>query len=162
AAYLILAVLVAPALISLGVSKMAAHLFILYFGALSTITPPVALSVFAAAGIADSNVWKTGISAVKLGVAGFVIPFIFAYNSSLLLQDPFIESIYPITTAILGCVSLSMSLMGWFLSDLNIAYRIILFAGGILLLIPSPFYWSILGGIANVIILLLQSLRGKK
>lgn len=145
AAYLILAILIAPALISFGVSKMAAHLFILYFGALSTITPPVALSVFAAAGIAGSDVWKTGVSAVKLGIAGFIIPFIFIYDEALLLESSFFESILPILTTALGCVFLAMALMGWIFISLTMLYRLIFTMGSLLLFLPNNTLYNLLG-----------------
>ena len=162
AAYLILAVLVAPALVKMGVSLMAAHLFILYFGALSTITPPVALSVFAAAGIAESNVWKTGVEAVKLASAGFIIPFMFAYDNVLLLEgDSLINSITSISTALLGCVVLAMSLMGWFMLNLRILTRVVLFAGAIMLMIPV-LTWSLLGIGLIVITLVIEKLTNRQ
>jgi len=161
AAYLILAVLVAPALVNMGVSLMAAHLFILYFGALSTITPPVALSVFAAAGIAQSNVWKTGIDSVKLASAGFIIPFMFAYDNALLLDGtPFNISI-SVLTAIIGCIALAASLTGWFLMKIGLFTRLVLFVGAILLMIPN-LYWSILGLIVIIVALVLVKITSKE
>ncbi|MDC3424223.1 TRAP transporter permease [Aquibacillus sp. 3ASR75-11] len=157
AAYLILAVLVAPALVNMGVSTMAAHLFILYYGALSTITPPVALSVFAAAGLAESNVWKTGVEAVKLASAGFIIPFMFTYNDVLLLNGELWPTILAVSTALLGCISLAMAFMGWFLVNLRFPTKCILLVGAILLLIPSPFYLSIIGLVLNLVTLFIET-----
>lgn len=161
AAYLILAVLVAPALVKMGVTLMAAHLFILYFGALSTITPPVALSVFAAAGIAQSNVWKTGIESVKLASAGFIIPFMFAYDNVLLLEGTLFDSITSISTAVLGCITLAASLMGWLLVKLRLFTRIILFCGAILLMVPN-LYLSILGLAVILVAIFLEKATSRK
>lgn len=162
AAYLILAILVAPALVNMGVSVMAAHLFILYFGALSTITPPVALSVFAASSIAESDVWKTGIESVKLASAGFIIPFIFVYNEVLLLEGTFLNSIIPIITAILGAITIGASFTGWLITNLSLITRIILFFSSIGLFIGSPSYWSLIALVAVSIVLLIEIKRNNK
>ena len=97
AQYVIISALVAPALVQMGVLPMAAHLFILYFGTRADITPPVALAAYAGAGIARSDPWKTGLAAFQLGIAGFIIPFMFVYAPELL----FIGSIWKILTALL-------------------------------------------------------------
>jgi TRAP-type uncharacterized transport system fused permease subunit len=86
--YILLATLIAPALIQMGVEPMAAHLFILYFGCLSMITPPVAIGAFAAASIARADPLATGFEAVRFGWAVFIIPFLFVLSPSLLLQGP--------------------------------------------------------------------------
>jgi TRAP transporter 4TM/12TM fusion protein len=127
AAYVVLAVLVAPPIISMGVSTLAANLFIVYFGALSTITPPVALSAFAASAISGAGVWETGYESMKLSAAGFIIPFIFCFNEELLLNGELNMIIFAITTAVMGCVLLSISLTAWFSYELTLPARIILF-----------------------------------
>jgi TRAP transporter 4TM/12TM fusion protein len=156
AAYMILAVLVAPALITMGAIPMAAHMFILYFGALSTITPPVALSIFAAAAIAGSNIWSTGKEAVKLAATGFVIPFIFVYNNELLMIGSIGAIVLALITAVLGCVVVSMSLTGWAAVKLSIPGRIVLFPCGIMLFIANPFFWNVIGLFAAVIMVLIE------
>lgn len=88
-AYLILALVMGPALEGLGISKIAAHMFMLYFGVLSVITPPVALAAFAAAPIAGAKPMETGVEAVRLAIAGFIIPFIFVYHPDILIIDGF-------------------------------------------------------------------------
>lgn len=128
AAYIVLAVLVAPPLINMGVSTMATHLFIVYFGALSTITPPVALSAFAASAIAEAGFWETGWESVKLAAAGFIIPFIFCFNSELLLDGEVGMIAFAIVTATIGCAFLSVSLTGWFKHKLPLISRLLLFA----------------------------------
>lgn len=162
AAYLILAVLVAPALVKMGATLLSAHLFILYFGALSTITPPVALSVFAAAGIAGSKVWNTGIQAVKLASAGFIIPFIFAFSEELLLKGSPGNITIAVITGALGCLVLSVSLTGWIGTKLNGLSRILLFAGAILLIIPQPVYLSLVGFLLVAIVLALNVVIGRE
>ena len=84
-AYIIMVSLLVPALVKLGVVTPAAHMFAFYFAILSAITPPVALAVYAAAGLAKSNLWKTGWAAVKIGAAGFIVPFMFVYEPALLM-----------------------------------------------------------------------------
>lgn len=156
AAYMILAVLVAPAVIKMGVTPLAAHLFILYFGALSTITPPVALSTFAAAGIAGANIWKTGLDAMKLASSGFIIPFIFAFNYDLLLNGEPLGIVISIITAIIGCYILSASLIGWLKQPLSIWSRILLFPCAVMLIISDPLVVNVIGAAAALIIFILE------
>lgn len=161
AAYMILAVLVAPALVNMGASMMAAHLFILYFGALSTITPPVALSTFAAAGIAEANVWKTGKEAMKLASSGFVIPFVFVFNNELLLSGSVLGIIFAFITALIGCIIISAALSGWAIKTLGWVSRIILFPAGIMMFIVKPVYWNLVGIILTALVLGIEVLRSK-
>lgn len=165
AAYMILAVLVAPALVSMGASMVSAHLFILYFGALSTITPPVALSTFAAAGIAEANVWETGRDAMLLASSGFVIPFIFVFNNELLLVGTVGQIIFAVVTAIIGCIVISAALMGWMRVTLSMLSRILLFPAGVMLFVVRPLYWNFVGIAAAALIIgmeiLLQNRKGK-
>ena len=84
-AYIIMTALLVPAIVKLGVIVPAAHMFAFYFAILSAITPPVALAVFAACGIAKSDLWATGWAAVKIGAAGFIVPYMFVYSPSLLM-----------------------------------------------------------------------------
>lgn len=156
AAYMILAILVAPAVVNMGVSQMGAHLFILYFGALSTITPPVALSTFAAAGIAGSGLWETGLNAMKLAASGFIIPFIFCFSPELLLMGDIGSIIFALVTAVMGSCLLSVALGGWFKVDLTIVSRILLFIFSILLIMPKPLYLNIIGAIGTVIVLFVE------
>ena len=156
AAYMVLAILVAPALINMGVSKIAAHLFLLYFGALSTITPPVALSVFAASGISGAGVWETGWEAVKLASTGFIIPFIFAFDNSLLLIGSGGQIAAAVVTGFLGCIVLAMSVSGWMIRRLNIPIRLTFLISGIMLVMSGSLIVSLIGlAIAAVIILVI-------
>lgn len=156
AAYMVLAILVAPAIVQMGASQMGAHLFILYFGALSTITPPVALSTFAAAGIAGSGLWETGLEAMRLAVAGFIIPFIFVYSPELLLMGNFGDIVIVLITALLGCMVLAIGLGGWYKVKLHMISRILLILGAMLLIMPRPFYASLIGFVLSALVLFIE------
>ncbi len=114
AAYIITSILTVPVILKLGIGLLPAHLFVLYFAVLSFITPPVALSAYAASGIAGTNAMKTGYMAWKLGLAGFFVPFMFVFNPSLLLQGNIIDIIIYSIIAIMGILFLAISLEGWF------------------------------------------------
>ncbi|WP_134702823.1 TRAP transporter permease [Ammoniphilus sp. YIM 78166] len=144
AAYLILAVLGGPALISMGVPDMAAHLFILYFGCLSTITPPVALSAFAAAGIAGSPPMKTGFTSFRLAIVAFIIPYMFIYSPALLMQGEWYSIAGALLSALLGCFLISSSIIGWLGRTLGMASRGVLFLTSVLMLHPS-LYTDLIG-----------------
>jgi len=107
AQYIIISSLVAPALAQMGVLPIAAHLFVLYFGTRADITPPVALAAYAGAGIAKSDPWKTGVNAFQLGIAGFIIPFMFVYAPELLLIGSPIAILTSFLTAAFGIVCLA-------------------------------------------------------
>ncbi len=156
AAYMVLAVLVAPAIIKMGVIPMAAHLFILYFGALSTITPPVALSTFAAAGIAEASIWETGKDAMKLAATGFIIPFVFAYNYDLLMIGSAVNIVFAFVTALIGCVFLAMALIGWGGRNLNMVSRLILVPCAICLFISHPVICNIIGLAVGGLVLIIS------
>jgi len=111
ACYIILAVMIAPALVEIGVPVITAHFFVFYFGILSHITPPVCIAAYAAAGIAGSNAMETGWAACKLGFAGFIVPFYFVLNPELLLGTGEI-GYFAILTAIIGIMALAQALEG--------------------------------------------------
>lgn len=153
ASYVVLSVLVAPAIIKLGVSKLAAHLFILHFGSIATLTPPVALAVFAACGISGGTLWRTGGQAMRLAAAGLVVPFVFVYNNELLLVGEPLTIAVAVITALMGCVVLSVAVMGWLFHDIGIVQRLIYFACGIFLIMPRP---MILNGVGLAIAVVLS------
>lgn len=111
--YIILSVLAAPALVNMGVSPISAHFFVFYYGVLAAITPPVALASYAGAGIAGANYTRTGWEAVKLGSAGFLVPFIFVFAPAILMQGSVSEIAHVTFTAFVGVTALSMSLQGY-------------------------------------------------
>mgnify|MGYP003871790415 CR=1 FL=1 len=137
AAYIVQAALLIPGLIKLGVPVIAAHLFVFYFAIISAITPPVAMAVYAAAGIGGSNVWKTGIQAVRIGATGFVVPFMFVYGPSLLLIGSLGEVLTTTLSASLGVILLSAGLMGWFMGETRRWQQVVLVAAAILLIKPG-------------------------
>lgn len=138
AAYIIVATVGTPVLINLGVSPLAAHLFVLIYACLSNITPPVALASYVAAGIAGTNQNQVSLTAVKLGLTGFILPFFFIFNPALLLgANPYSESIIPAITAIIGCVSLAAGLQGWLIMKASIFQRMLLTIVGILMMAPG-------------------------
>jgi TRAP transporter 4TM/12TM fusion protein len=139
AAYLIAAILMGPFLIKLGVNPLAAHMFMLYFAVISMVTPPVALASFAAAGLAEADLWKTGLAAFKMALPGFLIPFIMVYNPALILEGTAWSTVWVTLTAILGVVALAASTTGFFLRKTGSWERGLLFGGAILLIAPESF-----------------------
>ena len=170
AKYIVLATMAVPALIKLEVNLMAAHLFILYFGVVADITPPVALAAYAGAGIAGANAMKTGFQAVKIALAAFIVPFIFAYDSSLILVKevteagvvflPFISALPVIGSAIIGIVCLACSVQSYMLTDCKIYERVLLFLAALGLLKPG-LWTDIFGLVVLVIVFILQRTRAK-
>lgn len=144
-AYIILTALLIPAVIKLGVIEEAAHMFAFYFAVLSAITPPVALAVFAAAGIAKADLWKSGWAAVKVGAAGFIVPFMFVYEPALLMiHDSWLWIVWRFVLAVLGIALLAGGLHGYFLSRASMWQRGLLIGGGLLLV--APYLWTDIAG----------------
>lgn len=169
ACYIVLAVLVAPAMVSLGVSVISAHMFVLYYGVVAAITPPVALAVFAAIGISGGDMWKTGLQSIKLAASGFLIPFVFLYNTDLLMYNPatkafgFSASVaVSLVTAIIGCIVLALGLFGWFARDLKVYERVILCACAVMLVIKEPLILNGIGLVISAAILLTAKKTAKK
>lgn len=139
AVYVTVAALVIPTLIKMGVNPMAAHMFALYYGCLSAITPPVAIGAYAAAGIADSNPMRTGFIAWRLGLAGFIVPFMFVYAPEILLEGDWMRTLSTSLTALIGIFCLASSVEGWMFREESLIQRLILFAASILLIKPGLF-----------------------
>jgi len=135
--YVMLAVLVGPALVQLGVSPLGAHLFLFYFGMLSMITPPVCLATYAAASIGRADFMKTGWTGMRLGIVAYVVPFVFAYHPALLLGGSALEIILAIGTAVIGVVLLGIGCAGHLFRPLGWAKRAWVSLAG-LFLIPPP------------------------
>ncbi|MBD1222418.1 TRAP transporter permease [Virgibacillus halodenitrificans] len=161
AAYILTAMLAAPALIELGVPIMAAHLFIVYFSIFSAITPPVAVAAFAAAGIADANPNRVGIEAVRLGLVGFIVPFLFVFEPSLLLNGSAGEILTSVLSALLGVVMLAAGLIGWLIRKASMLERLLLIAIGFFMMYPGVI--SDLVGIGFIgVVVLLQWRRSRR
>ncbi len=135
--YVMLAVLVGPALVQLGVAPLGAHLFLFYFGMLSMITPPVCLATYAAASIGGADFMKTGWTGMRLGIVAYVVPFVFAYHPALLMRGSLLDIAAAAATAVVGVVLLGAGLVGYLFRPLGWHRRALLLAAG-LLLIPPP------------------------
>jgi TRAP transporter 4TM/12TM fusion protein len=137
ACYIILAVLVAPALIKMGVAPIAAHLFIFYFGLISAITPPVALAAYAAAGIAKTDSLRTGWAATRLGLAGFILPYFFVYGPSLVMIGSWSDIVLSVVSGVVGIMALAAGLQGYTFKRASSIQRAILFIAALLLIKPG-------------------------
>ena len=136
AIYFLLAVMVAPPLIKLGLDPMAAHLFVLYYGLMSMITPPVAIAAFTGAKIAGAPPMLTAMTAVRLGWVAYVMPFVFVMSPALIMRGSFLEVAIAFIAAFFGIWLGSAGLLGYFTKRLNPAVRALFFACGIALLFP--------------------------
>jgi TRAP-type uncharacterized transport system fused permease subunit len=150
--YIILSVLVAPALMKMHVPDLAAHMFTFYFGILSAITPPVAVASYAAASVVQDNPMKLGFAAWKLGIPCYIIPFMFLYNPELLLIGNGLNIILTIALSVLAVWFLSMTIEGYYKNEINIAGRILLAVSAILLIEPRLTTGLIGIAIASVIL----------
>ena len=137
AIYLLLATMIAPSLIKLGVNPIAAHMFVLYFGLMSMITPPVAIAAFAAASLSGAKPMETGMTAVRLGWIAYVIPFVFVLSPSLLGQGAVSDILLATATAFIGVWIASCGLIGYLFGPLSGLMRLTFFTAGILLLLPA-------------------------
>ncbi len=133
-AYVILAVLGVPALVDLGVNPIAAHLFVFYFAIMSNVTPPVAVAAYTAAAIANSDPNQTGFSALKICLGTFIIPYMFVFGPTLLLQGSIVDTVVAILTAVAGLFALTTSLSGWMLTDMKIYERLTGFISAVFLM----------------------------
>ena len=159
--YVITSTIAAPALIQMGVPILAAHMFVFYFGIIADVTPPVALAAYAGSGISGGNALKTGINASKLAIAAFIIPYMFVLSPELLLTDGVTFGlIISLLTAIIGMVALSSSLIGYLAAPLKNFERIILGAGGLMMIKPG-LATDVIGVAIFAAILFLQLKRKK-
>ena len=167
--YIIQATISAPALIALGTPALAAHLFVFYFGIVADITPPVALAAFAGSGIAGSNPMKTGFMATRLGVAAYLVPYMFVMNPVLVLVNTgnwttpvFILMVAKaIITALIGMMGLATGFTGYFCTNCKLWERLVLIASG-LLLVDAGTATDIAGIGMFALIFVIQKLRSKK
>lgn len=160
--FIVTSTMAAPALFQLGVPAKAAYMFVFYFGIAADLTPPVALAAYAGSGIAGSDPMKTGMTAFKLALAGFLVPYIYVYNPMLLFIDVVpLEMVQAICTALIGVFLLAMFTIGFFKAPMAWYMRILAFAGALGLLIPGTV--SDLAGLAVlVVIYAVQVAKAKK
>jgi len=145
-AYIMMVALLVPAVIKLGAVTPAAHMFALYFAILSAITPPVALAVFAAAGLAKANMWAAGFAAMRAAAPAYIVPFMFVYEPALLLIGDWTTAAHAAASATLGVVLLAAGLFGYLLRPATPWQRAVLIAAALLLIKPG--WMSDLGGLA--------------
>ncbi len=160
--YIITSTIAAPALLTLGVIPMAAHLFVFYFGIIADLTPPVALAAYAGAAIARANPFKTGVTATRLAIGAFILPYIFVTAPQLLLVKAAPVSLaLAVVTSLIGMIAISAGLTGFLVKRLHWIERILLVGSGLLLVVPGLVTDAIgivvLGGIA-----VFQALAGRK
>ena len=156
--YVLLAALVVPGLVEVGVLPLSAHMFILYFGMMSMITPPIALAAFAAATISGASPMKTGFESMRLGWVAYVVPFLFVLSPTLLLRGEPGQIILNVFTAFVGVYIVSVSVVGYFTRRLNTVYRIVIAIAGLLAMMPDttfPFggFISIAGALLGALML---------
>lgn len=145
AAYIVCATAIAPALTGLGVPVLAANLFLLYFASLSAITPPVAVASYAAAGIAEENPVKLGLTAVKIGITGFILPFAFALNPDYITFHFDIQTLMTWLSGLVVAYSLAIAFQGYVEKKITLVERAVYL--GIICLVIVPNFWSSLTGI---------------
>jgi len=136
-AYIIVASIAVPSIVKLGVPVIAAHMFALYFAVVAAITPPVAIAAYAAASISGGNMLQTGVAASRLGIAAFVVPYMFVYSPALLLIGSWEWVALSIATALVGTTSLAAGLERWFTGPMRHHETVLFIAGGLLLIFPG-------------------------
>lgn len=159
AAYAIAASVIAPGLTRLGIPPLVAHMFIFYYAVISAITPPVALASFAAAAMAQTDPWKTSFISLKLGLATFIVPFMFFYSPLLLGQGGLLPVVLVTLSAAVGVILLAGSTEGWLLGPLGSVERAILFLAALLLILPEALS-SVVGLGLGAAVLVRQRWRG--
>lgn len=160
-AYIIVATLGAPALIKVGCLPIVAHMFCFYYAILSVITPPVCQAAFAGAAIAEANAMRTGFTAAKLGIVAFAVPFMFIYAPALAAQGDVKDIFLAVCTSLVGVVGLSGAMQGWLLCRTTLFERVLLFIGGMSLIMPGIATDSV-GALCGGTVLLLQYTRTRR
>ena len=155
AAYAVAASVVAPGLIDIGIEPLIAHFFIFYFAVVSSITPPVALASYAAAGISGDNPMGTSVASFKIGLAAFIVPFMFFYSPAMLMEGSPLQIARVGVTALLGIVLLSAMVQKWFFGPLNTLQRLVMLVGA-LFMIYGGIYTDIAGLAIGVILFVMQ------
>ena len=161
--YCIMASTCAPILTQLGFPAVAAHFFVFYFGIVADITPPVALAAYAGSAIAKSNPMKTGITATKLAIAAFIVPYIFAYNPAMLLEGVtgWYQVVQIALSALLGLFGVAAALNGHLFRKVPVVLRLALMAGGLCMMVPETLT-DIIGFVAVAAVVIYQYVSNKK
>lgn len=161
--YIMMSMITVPAVTSLGVNTISAHLFCFYYGIVSDLTPPVALAALTGAGIAKAKFWPTAFNATKLGIGAYLVPFFFVYNPILLLGQYSIslEVVLAVVTSILGIIAVSSSLFKYFRGHLQKIGSIILCIAGLMMISPKILF-SAVGLCIMIVLWFYQGSRSKK
>ena len=155
AAYAVAASVVAPGLIGIGIEPLVAHFFVFYFAVVSAITPPVALASYAAAGISGANAMQTSVTSFKIGLAAFIVPFMFFYSPAMLMEGSGLQILRVGVTATLGIVMLAAAVQAWFFGPIKTLVRLALLVGA-MCMIYGGIYSDLAGLAVGIIIFLLQ------
>lgn len=160
--YVVTSTVAAPILYNnFDVPIIAAHFFVLFFGVLSEVTPPVCLAAYAGAGLANANPMVTGFTALKIAIAGFLVPYVLIFEPAMLLEGPWTDLLPALITVMIGMVGVAAGLAGHYLVRANTLERTVLIVSGILLVIPD-LRISAVGGVGLVLITVLQFLKQKR
>ena len=161
--YIIMATTCAPILVNgMGINKIAANMFVFYFGIVADITPPVALAAYAGSAIAKSNPMKTALNASRLAIAAFIVPYIFAFNPAMLFIDTGVLGVVTIiVTSLIGLFGVAAGLEGYMFANLNVIERLLSIVGGLCLIIPGT-VTDIVGIVLVGISAALQIMKKKK
>lgn len=165
AVYVLLATLVAPALVQLGVTPLAAHLFVFYFGMLSMITPPLCLATYTAAGIGGANFWEAGWASMRLAATAYLVPFLFALDPALLGVGPAWRVVLAAVTAAAGAYLLAAALVGYWFGPMEAWERAVLVFCGVAILTPETgqslaFSWLV--EVVGLVAAVLLAVRNKR
>ncbi|HDZ46607.1 hypothetical protein LCGC14_0453630 [marine sediment metagenome] len=155
AAYAVAASVVAPGLINIGIEPLVAHFFVFYFAVMSAITPPVALASYAAAGISGDNAMGTSVASFKIGLAAFIVPFMFFYSPAMLMEGSAMQIARVAITASLGIILLAGVVQAWFFGPVKAWQRVIMLVGA-MFMIYGGIYTDIAGLAIGVAIFLMQ------
>ena len=163
---LVVAVTAAPALVQAGVTPLAAHFFVFYFGAMSNVTPPVALAAYTGAGIANADPMKTSWTALRLALPGFIIPFIIAYDPIILLDTSegpieYLRLLGVLVTAIIGVYALAVGLGKFIRTNLNIIEQVLMILVAFLLITTDQML-DLIGIVIFVVVMIIHFMRSRK
>ncbi|WP_148251973.1 TRAP transporter permease [Aidingimonas lacisalsi] len=155
AAYAVAASVVAPGLINIGIQPLVAHFFVFYFAVVSAITPPVALASYAASGISGANAMATSVTSFKIGLAAFIVPFMFFYSPAMLMEGSWLQILRVACTATLGIVLLAAAVQAWFFGPVKAWMRLVMLVGAVSM-IYGGIYSDLAGLAIGAILLVLQ------
>ncbi|GAA0349545.1 TRAP transporter permease [Oceanobacillus oncorhynchi subsp. oncorhynchi] len=162
AAYAVAASVIAPGLVNLGIEPIIAHMFVFYYAVISAITPPVALAAFAAAGISGTDPMKTSVEAFKIGLAAFIVPFMFFFSPELLLESGTTGAIIlAVITALIGVYLLSAAVQGWFFGKKASWYSRIILLGAAIMFMLSGIQTDVIGIILTIVLIGIQKYINK-